>query len=145
MATYKSEITGEIYEGELSSYYNHHDDCTQLYIGEALVQEIGGCLDSDEVDDYFLDYYPEIHNEKSMLIVYQYDQWFTSQSRVLFGVFVDKTFEEVESITMDGFEGLHKGFKDDVYRNGTNQWITDKYDFGFSIEEIKEVNVFGEQ
>lgn len=61
---YRSEITGETYvaafENGKSFYYNSHDDVTQLYIGEALVQEISGCLDSDEVDEYFKEYYPEV-------------------------------------------------------------------------------------
>ena len=57
--TYKSEITGNTYSGKLSYYYNCNDDCTQLYIGDALVQEIAGCLNREEVDEYFNEYYPE--------------------------------------------------------------------------------------
>lgn len=57
MTTYKSEITGCEYVGEFSFYYNHHDDVTQLYIDEAMVQEISGCLDADEAKEYFEDYY----------------------------------------------------------------------------------------
>lgn len=60
MGTYKSDITNAIYEGELSSHYDSHENVTQLYIGDALVQEVSGCLDSDEVEEYFNDYYPEI-------------------------------------------------------------------------------------
>lgn len=41
---------------------------------------------------------------------------------------------------------LFSGFTDDVYENGSNQWITDEFDFGVMIEEIKfEItNTFGE-
>ena len=45
-----------------------------------------------------------------------------------------------------GFEELYAGFTDDVYENGSNQWITDRFDFGVMIEEIQfEItNTFGE-
>lgn len=82
-------------------------------------------------------------NRKKAYLVYQYNQWFTTDSKVLFGVFVDKTFEEVKEIAMNGFEAFYKGFKEDVYSNGRHQWLTDKYDFGFSIDEV-ETNCFGE-
>lgn len=59
MKSYKSELTGSIYVGDKSAYYNEHEDVTQLYIGEALVQEISGFLEDEEIEEYFNDYYIE--------------------------------------------------------------------------------------
>jgi hypothetical protein len=80
----------------------------------------------------------------SVFMVYQYDQWFSADSRVLFGVFTNKTLDEVKKIAMDGFEKLYPGFKDDIYSNGQNQWLSDKFDFGVCIEEVENINVFEE-
>lgn len=86
------------------------------------------------------------NSNKSIYMVYQYNKWFNYDSKVLFGVFTNKTFDEVKEIMMDGFEKLYKGFKDDVYVNGSqgDQFITDKHKFGVMIEEIGQVNEFGE-
>ncbi|MFA6195273.1 MAG: hypothetical protein WC656_01360 [Sulfurimonas sp.] len=83
-------------------------------------------------------------NDSSIFMINQYDQWFSPGSKVEFGIFTNKTFDEVKEIAMDGFEKLYNGFKDDVYSNGQNQWLTDKFNFGFCIEEIKNVNIFQE-
>lgn len=58
-ALYKSKLTGNFYEGTRSHCYDKHNDETQLWIDEALVQTISGELDADEVEEYFNDYYPE--------------------------------------------------------------------------------------
>lgn len=57
--TRKSEITGEVYVGEISGYFNEHKNVTQMYIGEALVQEISGELNNEDLDEYFNEYYPK--------------------------------------------------------------------------------------
>lgn len=85
-----------------------------------------------------------ILKDSSIFMVYQYDQWFSADSRVLFGVFTNKTLDEVKKIAMDGFEKLYPGFKDDIYSNGKNQWLSDKFDFGVCIEEVENINVFEE-
>jgi len=81
---------------------------------------------------------------KSVYMLYQYDQWFSNDSKVLFGIFTDKTFDEVKEIAMDGFEKFYKDFKNDVYSNGKNQWLNDKHNFGFSIEKVENINIFEE-
>lgn len=76
-------------------------------------------------------------------LVYQYDLHFTESSKVLFGIFPNKTYNEAKEIAMNGFEKLYPGFKDDVCRNGTGQWTTDNFDFGFSIKR-ESLNRFEE-
>lgn len=44
---------------------------------------------------------------------------------------------------MKGFDELYSGFREDVYSNGINQWITDKHDFVVNLSEI-ELNIFEE-
>ena len=110
-------------------------------------KEYRGLSDATEGDDCitfttFDIEYVEKYSEK-MFEVYQYDRWFDYQSRVLFGVFTNKTLEDVKKIAFDGFEQLYKNFKENVYANGTNQWISDEHNFGFTIQEVK-CNVFGE-
>lgn len=58
-----------------------------------------------------------------------------------FGMFFNRD-KAVEAM-MNGFEELYPGFKDDVYENGYNQWMTDKFDFAVNITEV-EMNKFGE-
>lgn len=76
-------------------------------------------------------------------LVYQYDLHFTESSKVLFGIFTNKTYDEAKEIAMNGFEKLYPGLKDDVCGNGTGQWTTDKFDFGFSVER-ESLNIFEE-
>lgn len=64
----------------------------------------------------------------------QYNKWF-SEHCADFGTFDD--FDAAVEAMKIGFEELYPGFADDVYENGSNQWITDKYDFGVMIEEIE--------
>ena len=72
----------------------------------------------------------------------QYNKWFSAHCAD-FGTFTD--FEIAVKSMKIGFEKLYPGFTDDVYENGTNQWITDKFDFGVMIEKIEfDINKFGE-
>ena len=73
----------------------------------------------------------------------QYDKWFNEWCAD-FGTFYE--LDDAIEAMKNGFEKMYPGFIDDVYENGTNQWITDKYDFGVMIEEIQlEINnTFGE-
>ena len=73
----------------------------------------------------------------------QYDKWF-SEHCADFGTFDD--LDTAVEIMKKGFEKMYPGFLNDVYENGTNQWITNKFDFGVMIEEIQfEItNTFGE-
>ena len=73
----------------------------------------------------------------------QYDKYFNEHCAD-FGTFDD--FDAAVEAMKIGFEKLYPGFTDDVYENGSNQWITDEFDFGVMIEEIQfEItNTFGE-
>lgn len=73
----------------------------------------------------------------------QYNKYFNDHCAD-FGTFDD--FDAAVEAMKIGFEELYPGFTDDVYENGSNQWITDIFDFGVMIEEIQfEVtNTFGE-
>lgn len=73
----------------------------------------------------------------------QFDKYF-SEHCANFGTF--NNFDAAVEAMKIGFEELYPGFTDDVYENGSNQWITDRFDFGVMIEEIQfEItNTFGE-
>lgn len=111
MAKYKSEITGEVYEGEI-------------------VQEqsvLSPCVKTENILIY---------------TIQQYDTHFNNMCAE-FGHFTDR--DKAIKAMMNGFEELYPGFKDDVYANGDNQWITDEFDFGVVIVEIDVNNTFCEQ
>lgn len=74
----------------------------------------------------------------------QYDKSFNEHC-ANFGTF--DVFDAAVEAMQIGFEELYPGFTDDVYENGSNQWITDRFDFGVMIEEIQlEItNTFGEE
>lgn len=74
----------------------------------------------------------------------QYDKWF-NEFCADFGTFNE--LEDAIEAMKNGFEEMYPGFIDDVYENGTNQWISDKFEFGVMIEECSfEINnTFGEQ
>jgi len=78
-----------------------------------------------------------------MLNVYEIKQFDTHFSNELcsLGMFTDENIAIQEM--MDGLEKQYPGFKEDVHINGSNQWITDKFDFGILIKKIA-LNNFGE-
>lgn len=78
---------------------------------------------------------------KKLYVVKQYNVHFSSSSEVVFGVF--NTYEKALSEMKQGFENLYKDFNSTLTENGTNQWISNKYDFGVMISELP-INVFGE-
>lgn len=71
----------------------------------------------------------------------QYNKYFNEHCAD-FGTFDD--FDAAVEAMQFGFEELYPGFTEDVYENGSNQWITDKFDFGVMIEEFEITNTFGE-
>ncbi|MDD3054825.1 MAG: hypothetical protein PHE16_02990 [Aliarcobacter sp.] len=73
----------------------------------------------------------------------QYNKYFNEHCSD-FGTFDD--FDAAVEAMKIGFEELYTGFADEVYENGSNQWITDKYNFGVMIEEMQfeTTNTFGE-
>ncbi|SMP86064.1 hypothetical protein SAMN06313486_10186 [Epsilonproteobacteria bacterium SCGC AD-308-P11] len=73
--------------------------------------------------------------------IQQFDIHFNSMLAE-FGMFIDRD-KAIEAM-MHGFEELYAGFKKDVYENGSNQWITDNFDFAVQLTEIEINNTFGE-
>ena len=73
----------------------------------------------------------------------QYDKYFNEHCAD-FGTFSD--YEVALEARINGFDDLYPGFTQDFYKNGDNQWISDRFDFGVMIEEIQfEItNTFGE-
>ena len=73
----------------------------------------------------------------------QYDKYFNEHCAD-FGTFSD--YEVAIEAMINGFDDLYPGFTQDFYKNGDNQWISDRFDFGVMIEEIQfEItNTFGE-
>jgi len=82
-------------------------------------------------------------NNKKLYEIAQFDLHFSHSSQVSFGYFHASSIDEVETIMKEGFEELYPGVSNDFCSNGTNQWTTDKYEFGVMIQEI-ETNTFGE-
>ena len=73
----------------------------------------------------------------------QYDKYFNEHCAD-FGTFSD--YEVALEAMINGFDDLYPGFTQDFYKNGDNQWISDRFYFGVMIEEIQfEItNTFGE-
>lgn len=92
-------------------------------------------------DDYLISFdvvmvnYEYDSSEDKVYQICQYDGYFNYASRVEFGTF--KTLNEAYNNMLEGFEELYKGFKNNVYSNGTNQWLNDEHSFGVMINEIK--------
>lgn len=78
---------------------------------------------------------------KKLYVIKQYDIWFSNSSKVVFGVL--DTYEKALNEMKQGFEKLYPDFNSTLTANGTNQWISDKYNFGVMISELPS-NVFGE-
>ena len=68
-------------------------------------------------------------------------RWFSDSSKVVFGMF--DTYEKALNEMQLGFEKLYPGFNADIYENGANQWISDRFEFGVMISELP-INVFDE-
>lgn len=85
----------------------------------------------------------ELNNLWNIYEIAQFDLHFSDSSKVQFGYFTASSIDEVETIMKEGFEELYPGVSNDFCSNGTNQWTTDKYEFGVMIQEI-ETNTFGE-
>lgn len=78
---------------------------------------------------------------KNIYAVEQFDVWFSDSSKVVFGMF--DTYEKALNEMKLGFEKLYSGFNADIYENGANQWISDRFEFGVMISELP-INVFDE-
>ena len=78
---------------------------------------------------------------KNIYVVEQFDVWFSDSSKVVFGMF--DTYEKALNEMKLGFEKLYPGFNADIYENGANQWISDRFEFGVMISELP-INVFDE-
>lgn len=83
----------------------------------------------------------KINNLNHIYQVSQYNEHFDSNSKVDFGYF--ESYDEAYNAMLEGFEELYKGFKENFYSNGSNQWIDDSHSFGVMINEI-ELNHFRE-
>ena len=82
-----------------------------------------------------------LKENQTLFIIQQFNMYFNSKYAD-FGVFTDRD-KAIEAM-MNGFEELCPGFKEDVYENGTNQWVTDKFDFAVNLAEIEINNSFKE-
>ena len=78
---------------------------------------------------------------KNIYVVEQFDVWFSDSSKVVFGMF--DTYKKALNEMKLGFEKLYPGFNADIYENGANQWISDRFEFGVMISELP-INVFDE-
>ena len=74
---------------------------------------------------------------QKVFFVEQYDSWFSSSSKVLFGVFTSKEKALIE------IGHNTDNFKKDYYENGTDQWMSDTLDCGIMIREVS-LDKFGE-
>lgn len=81
--------------------------------------------------------------ENKVFEVLQFDEHFSYQSRVSFGVFT--SFDDAVEQMKQGFEKLYPGFCESLYKNSHNQWLAESntFNFGVMIQEI-ELNKFEE-
>ena len=79
-----------------------------------------------------------------MTTIYSIEQYDTSFRNHLetFGFFTNRKL--AIKAMMDGFEKLYPGFKEEVWENGSNKWVSDAHDFGIVISEISVNNIFEE-
>ena len=75
--------------------------------------------------------------KKTVWILEQYDIWFSSSSRKIFGIYSsrEKALKEIGH----GTDGWNK----DYYENGANQWKSDTLECGIMVREIS-LDEFGE-
>ena len=118
--------------------YAVHKVC--LSSNDTLCLEHGNYFDDpDEAMFSFLKRKGKIKEEKTI--------WKVSQLSIHGEHLCDFGFFESEELAiksfMEGFERIYKGFKNDVYEYGHNQWGTDKYEFLVDLKEIS-LNKFEE-
>jgi hypothetical protein len=119
--------------------YKEDDIKKEFGYGRVILKDEHGNIYDDDIEQWGVEIV-EKQTSNSVWMLEQYNTHFDYSSKVLFGIF--DTYEKAKK-AMSGFEDIYKDFFDSLYENGRNQWVSDRYDFGIQISEVK-FNTFGE-